>query len=294
MVQNKINNIAMTQVDPKTSNDMEDDISLLDIIRFFIDNQRLIAMSTVACGVFGLAYGFLAPAQFEATMNVQMAMVNNTPIEAPNLVVEKMKLPLYFSPNTWAVCDTEQEMTPSRTLAKKLNPILNKNAPFIGLNYRADSPDEAKACLQAVLEDIRSKQKLLAEPVIKQKQTYLATLKDKLAAAEEVTKYLSSQNQSLQFKDEKFSAHALLLATRLNKDNEIKDLRNQIVDLEISLKPPQTQETYLAAPLYASAQRVAPNRSLILVLTLMAGFLLGIAGALTRKAWMSMKFQLKA
>lgn len=284
----------MTQIDPTPSDDMEDDISLMDIARFFIDNQRQIALSTVACGVLGLAYGFLAPAQFEATMNVQMAMVNNAPIEAPNLVIEKMKLPLYFSQNTWAVCDTDQEMTPSRTLAKKLNPILNKNASFIGLSYRAESPDAAKACLQAVLEDIRSKQQLLAEPLIKQKQTYLATLKDKLAAAEEVTKYLSSQNQSLQFKDEKFSAHALLLATRLNKDNEIKDLRNQIVDLEISLKPPQTQETYLAAPVYASTQRVAPHRSLILAMALMAGFMLGIVGVLTRKAWISMKSQLSA
>lgn len=284
----------MTQVEPKLSEDMEDDISLMDIARFFMNNQRQIALSTFACGALGLAYGFLAPAQFEATMNVQMATVNNTPIEAPNLVIEKMKLPLYFSPNTWAVCDTDQEMTPSRTLANKLNPILNKNAPFIGLIYRAESPDAAKACLQAVLEDIRSKQQLLAEPLIKQKQTYLATLKDKLAAAEDVTKYLSSQNQSLQFKDEKFSAHALLLATRLNKDNEIKDLRNQIVDLDISLKPPQTQTTYLAAPMYASAQRVGPHRSLILALTLMAGFMLGIVGVLTRKAWISMKSQLDA
>ena len=283
----------MTNLDKeKEFETADDEISLLDIVRFFIDNKLFIAAVTILSGLAGLGVGFWMPAQYEATMNVQMAMVTNSPIEAPNLVVEKMKLPLYFSSSTWEVCDTDEEMTPSRTLAKKLNPILNKNAPFIGLTYRATSPEAAKACLQAVLEDIRIKQAVLAEPILKQKQAFLATLKDKLASAEQLAKYFSNQKQDFQFKDERFSANALILTTRLSKDNEIKDLRNQIVELEISLSPPQTQETYLAAPLYASPQKVAPSRSLILAIALMAGFFFSICFVLARKAWGAMRSQL--
>ena len=279
----------MTKISETPIDDSEDEISLLDIIQFFNDNKVFIGAATALSGLVGLILGFWLPPQYEATMNIQMAMVANSPVETPSLVVEKMKLPLYFSASTWDVCDTDQEMTPSRTLAKKLNPILNKNAPFIGLSYRAESPDAAKKCLQAVLDDVRNKQQIIADPIIKQKQTYLLTLKDKLAAAEAVAKFFTSQKQDMQFKDDRFSANALILATRLSKENEVKDLRNQIVDLEISLTPPQTQETFLAAPLFASPHKVAPSKSLILAIALMAGFMLGIFGVLVRKAWITIK-----
>ena len=284
----------MTKISETPIDDSEDEISLLDIIQFFIDNKVFIGAATALSGLVGLILGFWLPPQYEATMNIQMAMVANAPVEAPSLVVEKMKLPLYFSASTWDVCDTDQEMTPSRTLAKKLNPILNKNAPFIGLSYRAESPDAAKKCLQAVLDDFRNKQQIIADPIIKQKQTYLLTLKDNHAAAEAVAKFFTSQKQDMQFKDDRFSANALILATRLSKENEVKDLRNQIVDLEISLTPPQTQETFLAAPLFASPQKVAPSKSLILAIALMAGFMLGIFGVLVRKAWITIKPKLHA
>lgn len=284
----------MTKISETPIDDSEDEISLLDIIQFFIDNKVFIGAATALSGLVGLILGFWLPPQYEATMNIQMAMVANSPVETPSLVVEKMKLPLYFSASTWDVCDTDQEMTPSRTLAKKLNPILNKNAPFIGLSYRAESPDAAKKCLLAVLDDFRNKQQIIADPIIKQKQTYLLTLKDNHAAAEAVAKFFTSQKQDMQFKDDRFSANALILATRLSKENEVKDLRNQIVDLEISLTPPQTQETFLAAPLFASPQKVAPSKSLILAIALMAGFMLGIFGVLVRKAWITIKPKLHA
>ena len=282
----------MTKLAEETNEQVEDEISLLDIVRFFIDNKVFIGITTALSGLMGLIIGFWLPAQYEATMNIQLAMVADSPIESPGMVVEKMKLPLYFSSSTWEVCNTDQEMTPSRTLAKKLNPTLNKNAPFIGLSYKGDSQEAAKKCLQAVLEDVRNKQSILSEPIIRQKQVYLAALKEKLTAAEQAAKIFSSQKQDLQFKDDKFSPNALILATRLRMDNEIKDLRNQIVDLEISLSAPQTQETYLAAPLYASPQKVSPSRSLILAIALLGGFMLGIFGVLMRKTWATLKSQL--
>jgi capsular polysaccharide biosynthesis protein len=287
-----MNNTTMTKLAEETNEQVEDEISLLDIVRFFIDNKVFIGITTALSGLMGLIIGFWLPAQYEATMNIQMAMVANSPIESPGVVLEKMKLPLYFSSSTWEVCDTDQEMTPSRTLAKKLIPILNKNAPFIGLSYRGDSQEAAKKCLQAVLEDVRNKQSILSEPIIRQKQVYLAALKEKLTAAEQAAKIFSSQKQDLQFKDDKFSPNALILAARLSMDNEIKDLRNQIVDLEISLSAPQTQETYLAAPLFASPQKVSPSRSLILAIALLGGFMLGIFGVLMRKTWATLKSQL--
>ena len=270
----------------------EDEISLLDIVRFFIDNASWIAASTLLGGLLGLGFGFWAPKQYEATMNIQMAMVVNTPVETPAVLLEKIKLPLYFSPIAWKACDTDGDQTPSRSLAKKLNPVLNKQAPLIGFSYRDVSPMAAQQCLEAVLADIREKQNLLAQPVIQQKKNLLETLKAKLLAAEQVTKYLETQKQSFQFKDERFSANALVLATSLSKENEVKDLRSAISELDISLSKPQTQETYLAAPIYGSQQAVFPNKGLSLVISLLLGFFLGLLSIGVRHVWRSTRKQL--
>jgi len=289
-----MNNIAMTKLTEEAMEHSEDEISLLDIIQFFIDNKLHIAISTFACGALGLAYSLITPPKYEASMSLQMAVVANTPVEAPAVLLEKMKLPTYFSVGTLNACNMTDSTNPGADLSKELKPLVNKNAPFITTSFRAPSTDEAKTCLQAVLADVRSQQKILADPIIKQKQSYLSNLKERLSTAEQVAKYLSSQKQDFQFKDDKFSANALILATRLTKDTEIKDLRNQIVDLEISLTEPQTRETFLAAPMFSSPHKVAPSRSLILAIALMAGFMLGVFGVLGRKAWVSIKPKLHA
>jgi hypothetical protein len=278
-----MNNIDMTKLTEEAMEHSEDEISLLDIIQFFIDNKLHIAISTFACGALGLAYGLITPPKYEASMSFQMAMVASNPVESPAVLLEKMKLPTYFSVGTLNACNMTDSTNPGADLSKELKPLVNKNAPFITTSFRAPSTDEAKTCLQAVLADVRSQQKILAEPIIKQKQSHLSNLKERLSTAEQVAKYLSSQKQDFQFKDDKFSANALILATRLTKDTEIKDLRNQIVDLEISL-----------TPMFSSPHKVAPSRSLILAIALMAGFMLGVFGVLGRKAWVSIKPKLHA
>lgn len=269
-----------------------DEISLVDIVQFLVDNAVVFMRFAMGCGMLGVAYAFLAPPQYEATMNIQMAMVANSPVEAPAVLLEKMKLPLYFSQTTWAKCDTDQDLTPSRTLAKKLNPVLNKQAPFIGFSFRANSTLESQACLLAVLEDVQQKQSLLSAPIIEQKKSYLQTLKAKLATAEQVNQYLNAQKRDFKFKDERFSANALILATSLNNGKEINDLRNQITELEISLSPPQTQDTFLAAPVYASQQAVAPKKVLVISLALLIGVFAALLFLLGGTAWKKIKPQL--
>lgn len=270
----------------------DDEISLVDIAQFLIDNSGVFIRFVVGCGLLGAAYAFLAPPQYEATMNIQMAMVANNPVEPPAVLLEKMKLPLYFSETTWKKCDTEEDLTPSRTLTKKLNPVLNKQAPFIGFSYRDNSPLESQTCLLAVLEDIQLKQKRLSAPIIEQKKSYLETLKAKLATAEQVSQYLNAQKRDFKFKDERFSASALILATSLSNEKEIKDLRNQITELEISLSSPQTQDTFLAAPIFASQQAVAPKKLLVISLALLIGVFAALLFLLGRTAWKKIKPQL--
>jgi uncharacterized protein involved in exopolysaccharide biosynthesis len=266
---------------------VEDEISLVDVLDFFNESRRLIALCVAAClGVAGFLYVFL-PNRYEATGTIQMAVIAGQAVETPQVLIEKIKLPLYFSHTTWDKCDTDEDLTPSRKVAEKIHPILNKTAPFISFTVAGDSVANAKACLEAVVNDVKAKQELLSVPMLQQKKVQLQTLEDKLRQAEEIVKLLGNVQPNLNFKDEKFSASSLVLATKLNNQGSITDLTNQIEDLKISLLPPQTQATSLASPIYCPDFPANKRPLLFLAVGLMSGLFAAIAIALLKKAYAS-------
>jgi LPS O-antigen subunit length determinant protein (WzzB/FepE family) len=284
----------------QTPDTTEDDISLLDIVRFFIDNVSSIAASAAACATLGLAYVFFLPAKYEASASIQMAVVANTPVESADALTEKIKLPLYFSGKSINNCQQHGDVATTdsddKGFSKRITSSVNKKAPIVNLRVQMPSPELASRCLNALIEDIRVKQDKLAEPLIKQKRTLQVTLNDKLKAAEGFIKAaevfassLSAQKPDFKLKDEKFSSTALWLSITISKENEIKELRNQIADLDVALSAPNTQPTSLAAPMYSPANPVGRSPVLIVLLAVMAGFFLGVLFVFARKAWVSVR-----
>ena len=119
-----------------------------------------------------------------------------------------------------------------------------------------------------------------------QKRVHLKTLEDKLVQAENAVKLFSGiQPSNLNFKDEKFSASSLVLATKMASEGSVKDLTNQIEDLKISLLPPLTQPTNLASPIYCPDQPANKKLLLTTSVALLAGFFLGVVVALLKKVY---------
>ena len=268
---------------------LEDEISLKDIIDFLVESWKSILVTGVL-GVLGaITYITVVPNMYQATANIQMAKVAGTDVELPAILIEKLKMPMYYSQKTYSACNVMDEILPGEEIAKSLRPTLSKTAPIITFSYKEESPEVAQQCLESVLEDVRANQKLLAKPIFDAKSYQLANLKQKLEAAEKTLKILPSKNSNFDFTDSKFSASTLLLATTLNKENEIKDLRTQVNDLEVSLTEPQTRETFLAAPIYAPQQKVSPKRGIALIAGLMGGLFLGLVLVLGQRAYRSYK-----
>ena len=76
----------------------EDEISLTDILLFLKASGGNILKSTCVCLLAGGAYYFSVPKMYQASATIEMATVEGVPIETPAALLEKMKLPLYFSP----------------------------------------------------------------------------------------------------------------------------------------------------------------------------------------------------
>lgn len=262
----------------------EDEISLNDIIEFFKECWKQILFSGVAGGVVGVSIALSLPSKFQATAYIQVAKVANADVEAPNILLEKLKMSMYYSTKTFSECNVENTAEPGKAIANGLKPTLAKGAPIISISYKDTNIEDAKRCLESVLSDIRTNQNEIAKPILEQKKNQLSNLKQKLESAEQITKLLSSKKPNFDFSDSKFSASTLLLATTLSKENEVKDLRAQINDLEIALAEPQTKETYLTTPINAPNIRVEPKRSLIALGSVIGGMFLGIMFLILRKS----------
>lgn len=264
---------------------IEDEISLREIVDFLLKSWKIIAFSGVVGGLLAAGYVLVTPPKYHASANIQVGKVAGVEVESPGVLVEKLKLPMYYSSKSYSACNVIDQIDPGKVIANNLNPRIAKLAPIVSFSYTDNSPEDAQKCLESVLRDIRSNQSSLAKPILESKNKELINLKKKLDAAERIITELPNKNSSFDFSDVKSSSSVLLLATILIKENEIKDLRSQINDLEIELLESQTGETFLVTPIYASQQKVSPKQSLLLKGGVVIGLFLGLLFMVGKRSW---------
>jgi uncharacterized protein involved in exopolysaccharide biosynthesis len=161
--------------------------------------------------------------------------------------------------------------------------------------------------LQRIKEDLQQTQlklntsRIKNEQELKQNKEQLQTLKEKLRVAQQFVSRFENNAARFEFKDDQFSASSLLLATILSKQNEAKDLQIQINNLEMkvaasltgredellglerqikeferNLLSPATVPASFTTPIYSPSQKVEPKRSLIALVSLLAGGFIGL------------------
>jgi len=264
----------MNQQDPTRAE--EDEISLIDILIFLIASGGNIVKSTLVCLALGGAYYFSVPNMYEATVTIAMATVVGDPVEAPAVLLEKMKLPLYFAPATLQACGSDGQLNSQAKFVDKIKPVINKSAPLVFFATQALSTQEAKACLSAVIAEVNSNQAEIAKPLLDRKKQKLSQLSDQLKLAEDMAKNFPTTKSNSGSSDIQFSARTLVMASTLANATEMNDLRKEINNLESSLIPPQTQPLSLAAPLYAPEVPINKRPLFTLGLCLALGVLLGL------------------
>jgi uncharacterized protein involved in exopolysaccharide biosynthesis len=264
---------------------LEDIISFKDSIDFLSESWKAIVLSGIVGGLLASGYVFNISPKYQATANIQVTKVAGSDVEAPSILLEKLKMPPYYSTESYSACKVMDSIEPGEVIAKSLKPTLSKNSPIISFSYTAESSDEAIKCLESILNDVRSNQNLLAKPILESKKNQLMNLRKKLDTAERVLKILPTENQNFEFSDSKFSVASLLLVATLNQKNEIYDLSGQINDLEIALMEPSTREAFLIMPIYAPKQKVSPNTASTLIKGLLSGLFFGLLFQIIKRSW---------
>jgi hypothetical protein len=109
----------------------EDEISLKDIIDFLVESWKTIVLGGVVGGLLGLGYGLIAPAKYQATANIQVAKVAGTDVEAPAVLIEKLKMPMYYSQKTYVACNVMDKHEPGEVIAKPSSQLWQKLPPSL-------------------------------------------------------------------------------------------------------------------------------------------------------------------
>jgi hypothetical protein len=213
---------------------------------------------------------------YEASATIEMATVAGQPVESPAVLLEKMKLPLYFSSATLQACASDGGLSSQAKFVDKIKPTLNKSAPFVTFVNQSPSTQEAKACLNAAIADITSYQDAIARPLIQKKKQKLQQLSEQLKLTEEIGKIITVPKGNSNVSDAQFSARTLSMSFSTANATEINDLRSQISTLENALIAPQTHSVVLASAVYAPEISVKKRPLFTLSLCLALGVFLGL------------------
>jgi len=253
----------------------ENEVSLIDVYQFLKSGSTTLVVCSALGLTLGLTTAFILPEQFQASALIEPATVSKkekdsivkTSVESSAVLVEKMKLPTYYSDATIKACDLTDAVNLAQVLVRGLNPNVSRNSTYVSVTFKAESSAIAAACLESVLKDVIANQALLAQPLINnfdvalanaeqelqsnitgrdqqriKNREKLSVAKSKLAAAESFVEKFSKDSLTFKFSDQQFSATALLLSTLIGKQNEIKDLEIQINALELEVAANMTDK----------------------------------------------------
>ena len=258
----------------------DQEISLMDILRFLKNAWKTISISGVAGIALSIAYLAIAPKQYEATAQIFMAQLgttNNNPnplgvnIEEPALLVSRMSLPTSFTPQTIAACGLVDINNSGATLAKgiKLAPAKGV-ANVVELKTFGPSQEAALSCANAIFELIKTTQSQILMPYIEEAKIKLADDEARLAKAKDLVARADKSG-------------SVMSAAYLSTRDEIRYLLDEITALKNVVTSNQNRMTHLVAPIYASDLPISPKKPMALAGGLFGGLFLGLLIALARQ-----------
>ena len=267
---------------------LDQEISLLDILRFLKSAWKAIAIFGLAGIALSIAYLAITSKQFEASVQISMAQIGATNnsnninplgvnIEEPALLISRLSSPTSFTPEVIAACGLQDQANSALVLSKSIKLSLPKGvANVVELKAVGQTPQAAQECTLAVFELIKTTQSQIVAPYIEEAKIKLADDEERLAKAKDLITKSDKSGQAMS---------ASYLSTR----DEIRYLLDEITALKNVVTTNQNRATRMVAPIYADESPIAPKKRMVLAAGLLGGLFLGLLIALARQ----MIFKLK-
>lgn len=242
----------------------------------------LVLSAGLFCAAAAGVLSWYIPPRFEATASLMMAHVLGEPVESPLVLVEKIKSGTYFSQAAWAECGVSELADSGRKLAEKMRPLPNKNAPFVGLSFVAQTTEKATACLAQVINEVTRAQDQLARPTIVAKRSQLDEMKRRLNLMRASDAVAEKLQLTSEINHQQFTVQSLWLSAAIARHDAERDLARRIADLEIKLTVPLTHPTRLVPAIYAPPIPLGPPVWVLIVGAFVAGIFMALVGIVLR------------
>ena len=267
------------------------EVSIKDIAKFIKCNLKLIVGSAIAALLISSAYVILAPKQYEARWQMQMAQVNNninnnsiisnsnsnninsnSNSEEPAALVERLRSPTAYTTDVQQHCGMPANGEFGDYLDKRLDVQTIKNmTTAVSMKYRGASPLQAKQCAESIVSMIITQQRSLIEEQLAGRQAQLVKYQQTLT---EEQRQLEKMNKS--------ELGSLDFLTRFDK---LRWLRSRIDELQEESLLSRMHPAKLISPIYMTSKPISPKVSLVLPSGILMGLMLGILFALGREGW---------
>ena len=258
--------------------DSEDEISIIDILRFFIDGWKAMLSFTVIGALLGIGYVATGTPQYKATAIIAPALVNGSEIESIATLRRKLKIPTYYSSETYKACGLEDAVTNGSALVEILVPTLKKDEALDQIEFVSKSNVTNTNCLNSVLDDIRIDHAILAKPIIKSSSDKLNNLKQRLLEATALKDLYNDRILNMSLVNlNNFPAGILFYkSARTEAETNIANLVNQIDDLTTSFTESHTQPTKFVKPIFTSNTPIDSKRMMKVLAAIFIGLLFSI------------------
>jgi LPS O-antigen subunit length determinant protein (WzzB/FepE family) len=256
----------------------EEEISLIDILRFLKGAYKMILVFGILGIAAAFAYLVITPNQYEASAKIAMAHIgaanNNSPlginIEEPASLISRLSTPTSYTPETLVACGLQDQANPAPALSSIKLTVPKGVANQVELKTFGGSQQVAQDCALAVFDLIKTTQAQIVAPYIEEAKIKLADNQERLQKAKEVVARSDKSG-------------AAMSASYLSTRDEIRFLLDEITAIKNVVSSNQNRATRMVAPIYASDMPIAPKKRIILAAGLFCGLFLGLLIALARQ-----------
>lgn len=275
----------------------DDEISLFDLWERLRDGWKVIAGGLVL-GIAGAVAGIVViPPKYEATAILQIGKVAGVSIEAPEIVVQRIRQPAFLVAVAEAAADTpwSQRLHANPSGDNTVTPSVVKGTPLLSIVATGETLDQAAKRINLTVERLRGSHEEIGNPLIRKINGDMAVTREKLKAAElEFAELSKGSTGGTTLRDAQFAPVALVTSLRVQKQADIFGLRQQLIAAENSLLPPATEPTRPLEMVFAPEIPVSPKKSLLLALGSIGGLLAGVLWVFMSDAWRRTTTQRKA